>query len=195
MSDQTARPCTDEQTAVACDDWASAAGVRAALDRMFGRGFAQRAAERPDGVVHVTAVWARDHLTLRINAETPRSEWDWFALNAARARADAIITTGKILREEPEVSHAIQGPGRAAEGLTEWRRQVLGKTEPPYLLVLTSGRGLPERGRLADWHPALRGATRPILYTGSAAAHTLVSTAGPRIRVVAAEQPGVRGAI
>lgn len=75
---------------------------------------------------------------IRIGPESPASETDFFALSVARARSDAIVTTGSILRAESAVSH---DPGPA---LTEWRRDVLGKTRPPTLAILTRGRGLPD---------------------------------------------------
>ncbi len=100
---------------------------------------------RPAGVLHVVAV-GRDGVgglaVIRIGADAPAGETDFFALSVARARADAIVTTGAILRAEPTVVH---DPG---EDLGEWRRQALAKNEPPTLVVLTRGAGLPKE------HPA-----------------------------------------
>ena len=66
------------------------------------------------GVIHPTAQWrAPDdrYVTLRLNADTPTSRHDRFALNLSRARADALITTGKILREEPGLDTDLIGGG------------------------------------------------------------------------------------
>ena len=94
------------------------------------------------GVLHVTAVWQSpegNYVTLKINENTPKSEEDVFALNLARARADVIITSGKILREEPDLTHNLWHNEKA---LLQWRRTVLKKKSPPYSIILTSGRDL-----------------------------------------------------
>lgn len=94
----------------------------------------------PVGVLHVAAI-GRDpcgrNRVLRIGPDTPQSEADSFALAVARARADAIVTTGGILRAEPDVSH---DPGPE---LLAWRRDVRGKHSLPAVVVLTRGTGLP----------------------------------------------------
>jgi riboflavin biosynthesis pyrimidine reductase len=101
--------------------------------------------EAPAGVLHIAAVW-RDPdgrlPTLRIEADTPRSATDRFTLGLARARADAVLTTGRILREEPALRHRYHEEPAIESALTEWRRAVLGKRHPPTSAVLTSGRAL-----------------------------------------------------
>jgi hypothetical protein len=52
--------------------------------------------------------------TLRIDSATPKSEYDWFVLNALRGVCDAILTTGRILRCEPTVSMHPHAPFDAA---------------------------------------------------------------------------------
>ena len=121
----------------------------------------------PAGVLHVTSVWERptaagdgtDLVTLRIDEHAPPSRHDFFVLNLCRARADAIVVSGKILRDEPEVRHTLQGPAELPEALAAWRREQLSKSAPPISAVLTSGRGLD-----LD-HPLFASAHRPTLFT------------------------------
>ena len=94
----------------------------------------------PAGVVHVTSAWSDPDgrlFALRIGPDTPRSATDFFALEVARARADAIVTTGQILRDEPGLTNALRDPE-----LVAWRRERLGKPGPPLTLVLSRGADL-----------------------------------------------------
>lgn len=111
------------------------------------------------GVVQVVATTQADDglRVLRIEARTPRSDTDRFILGFSRARADAIITTGKILRDEPELRYDLPLPER--EGLLAWREEVRRQTASPQLIVLTRD---PE---LDLDHPALHSWASPILYT------------------------------
>ena len=68
---------------------------------------------------------------IKIDAEAPRSDTDAFILELARTRADAIVTTGRILREETELSHELAAPSRA------WRSRELGKDTLPFSVVIT----------------------------------------------------------
>ena len=140
------------------------------------------------GVVHVAAVWEEkpdQYFALAIGEHTPRSQRDHFALEVARARADAIITTGRILRAEPALRHDLRGSW--ANGLAAWRRERLGKRSPPLSLVLTSGFGLP----LA--HPLFGGRAAPIVYTGHAG--RALEARLPGARLVAADNPDIHGAL
>jgi riboflavin biosynthesis pyrimidine reductase len=160
----------------------TASDVDAELRRMYGADLAHAS-----GVVHVAAVWqaAPDrHVVIAIGEDAPASERDFFALQAARARADAIITTGRNLRAEPALTHDLQGA--AAPGLTAWRRERLGKEQPPILLVLTSGRDLP-----VD-HPALHATGTPLLFTSHAGAARLPDTP---IHVLSVAAPDIRAVI
>ena len=145
------------------------------------------------GVIHPTAVWQApndDYLTLKLNAETPSSRHDRFMLNLARARADALLTTGKILRDEPALVTDLLGDGPERGPLSAWRREVLGRTKPPIVLVLTSGRDLD-----LD-HPVFRGWAEPVLFTTHAAAEDLFPAALSRsIEVVSHESPSVHEAL
>ncbi len=149
-------------------------------------------AARTTGVIQTLASWvdgSGTRVALRINAATPRSEADFFLLNLARARADAIVTTGAVLREESDVTHALQGPGQVPEALAAWRRRVVGLTEPAILLVLTSGRGLdPE-------HPAFRASVRPVLFVPEAAVAALEQDFSGRAQVVGVPAPSGRTAV
>jgi riboflavin biosynthesis pyrimidine reductase len=113
------------------------------------------------GVVHVTAVWrppGRDALvTLKIGDQSPESEHDFFALQLTRARADAIVVTGKVLRDEPDVRFSFAGP--MADALSAWRAGA-GRTEVPWLVVVTASLG-PDFA-----HPAFDGGVRPVFFTG-----------------------------
>lgn len=94
----------------------------------------------PAGVVHVTSAWSDPDgrlFTLRIGSLTPRSATDFFALELARARADAIVTTGQILRDEPGLTSDLTDPE-----LLAWRRERLEKSVPPLSLVLSRDTGL-----------------------------------------------------
>ena len=145
------------------------------------------------GVIHVTSVWAesaRSLVALRIGSETPRSETDSFVLNVARARADAIVTTGKILREEEQLTHDFQGEKGVAETFTDWRKERLGKREPPISLVLTSGQEL-------DLDRPLFGCgTRPMVFTSIEGGERIRESAESRgIDVVSRPTPSLRDGI
>jgi riboflavin biosynthesis pyrimidine reductase len=127
-------------------------------------------------VLHVAAVWrARggELRVLRSGAEAPASDTDAFALSLARARADAILTTGRILREEPRVTHDyLPIPERA--DLAVWRRLALGLREPARSAVLT-------RGREIDLdHPLFGAEPRPWILTSPEAAARLRPEAAAR---------------
>lgn len=128
-----------------------------------------------EGVLHVVAVHAEgaSRRVIRIGDHAPKSATDFFALELARARADAIVITGAILREEPELRYEL------SSGLAAFRRDVLGLRDPPRLLVLT-------RGDIPLDHPALHGAARPILFTSAEAAPALRARTGLEIAAVPA---------
>jgi riboflavin biosynthesis pyrimidine reductase len=148
-------------------------------------------------VLHASSVWQAPDgglITLAINEATPQSAADRFALGLARARADAIVTTGKILRDEPMLSHALGGPD--GPGLEAWRRERLGKPDPPWSVVLTSGRGVDPD------HPLLRDAARSLLYTSRDGADALAARRGaaevvgrPAAEVVGRDAPSLRDAL
>lgn len=131
-----------------------AAGVVALARALYGPSFSPAA----HGVLHVTAVDGHTGRTLRIDEHAPKSHADTFVLNLARARADAIVITGQILRDEPRLSYAPGAPGPLAPALRAYREQ-LGHTQAPWLVVLTRGAELPLS------HPVFHDAhTRPLIY-------------------------------
>jgi riboflavin biosynthesis pyrimidine reductase len=108
------------------------------------------------GVVHVASAWAAPGgalVSLRINAATPPSRSDRFILELARARAEAIVTTGRVLRTEPGLTHVLP------PDLASWRRDVLGRSDAPISIILT---GRPD---LDLDHPLLRTSSRPLVHT------------------------------
>lgn len=105
----------------------------------------------PTGVIHtvsaVRCTLGQLHV-IKIEDNAPKSSTDFFVLNLWRVHCDAILTTGQILRAEPTLSYAPQGP--FALGLTYYREQVLGKSGVTKCAILTRGPQLP-----AD-HPVFR---------------------------------------
>ena len=145
------------------------------------------------GVLQGLALWkdpSGPPRILRIDENAPGSETDRFVLHLARARADAIVTSGSILRAEPDLSHEIGHGTPMQRELDAWRREVRGHDNPPLSLVLTRGENLD----LA--HPFFRGRAPRIIYTGEDAAKTLQGPAGERgVRVVGRPEPSLRDAI
>jgi riboflavin biosynthesis pyrimidine reductase len=141
----------------------------------------------PAGVAHVAAVWARgdgEYATLRVGEGAPQSESDAIVLSGARARADAIVTTGRILRDEPDLVHASIAGSEVTEALVRWRR-ALGLDAPPWIAVLTGS------GELPHDHPAIAAAARSILFTGAEGAERLRAAPGlpARAEIVECEAP------
>ena len=149
------------------------------------------------GILHPTAVWqtresadSEPLTTLNINEQTPKSQVDSFALNLARARADAVITTGRILRSEPDVTHAFGESTGLKAALTRWRRQRLGKADPLISLVLTSGRDLDLK------HPLfVSGDSVPLIFTSPAGRERLLPRAPRSLEIASAEEPSIHRAI
>jgi len=158
------------------------------IDELYGDELLDEA-----GVLHVMAVWRAPTgplVTLTTGAAMPVSHTDPFALRVARARADAIITTGRNLREEPRLTHALASTRAAMPALEQWRRRRLGKTEAPLSVVLTGGDGLDLQ------HPLFRTAARSVVLTSNAAAARLRSELrGTTVDAVGVEAPSVRAAI
>jgi riboflavin biosynthesis pyrimidine reductase len=148
---------------------------------------------RAGRVLHVASVW-RDAggaaRVLRIGPRTPKSRHDAFLLALARARAEAIVTTGRILREEPALTHGLLGPPALRAALAAWRRERLVLGLDPWLLVLSSGRSLDPA------HPAFHAPLRPLLFVPATAATGLRERfAETDVRVVSLPAPDVRLAL
>ncbi len=163
-------------------------GVQARLRALYG------AVPDDSGVIHVTAVWRAPSgppRVLRIGPATPRSDTDFLVLNAARARAGAIVTSGRVLREEPGVTHALQGPDAVVRDLERWRRDELGLEAAPLSAVLTSGREL-------DLDHPLLASGRALLFVPEEAVAALRARArarGRAVEVVGHPAPDVRALV
>ncbi|MEM1245705.1 MAG: hypothetical protein AAGK22_05010 [Acidobacteriota bacterium] len=150
-----------------------------------------------EGVLQTAAVWRRpgsgELVVLKIDDETPKSASDFLLLQLGRARAEAIVTTGKILRDEPDLDFALgfahpELPASRAH-LEAWRADACGLASEAKLVVLSSGRDLPLH------HPALEGRDVTVL-TGALGEERLASASRAfGIEVVAVPASGVLGAL
>jgi len=143
------------------------------------------------GVIHVAAVatTSGENQVLRITAQTPKSPHDAFLLSVSRARANFIVTTGRILREEPDLSHDYLGREDMRSAFTSWRRDVVGMPDPAGILVLTSGKDLNVE------HPIFSGARPVTIYTSKEGANTMQKRGFRGVDVVAADRPNIRNVI
>ena len=161
--------------------------VTAAVERIYGDTLEAR------GLIQAVEAWHGDrgrYVALAAGRQAPRSHHGCWASNLVRARADAILTTGSVLRRVPTLDHRLKGPGRHPQALAAWRWERLRKRAPPVTLVLTSDAGLD-----LD-HPVFRHWTRPVVYTSRRAEWQLESRAVDRgVEVVGVEAPTVEGAV
>jgi len=163
-----------------------AASVDRAARALFGSSLDTRPA-----VSHSAAVWRADEdepvTSIRINEHGPKSDLDFLALHIGRARADGIIITGKILREEPTLTYDLRADPRWGDALVSWRERRWGLTDPPWLLILTS------RGEIDFDHPVFHADVRPLIFTTDRAASRKLAAAS--CPVVADESPSIQRAI
>jgi hypothetical protein len=163
-----------------------AASVDRAARALFGSPLDTRPA-----VSHSIAVWRATEdaplVTIRINEHSPKSELDFLALHIGRARADGIIITGKILRDEPGLCYDLHADPRWGDALANWRERRWGLCEPPWLLILTA------TGEFDFRHPVFHGWARPLIFTSDRTA-TRKLAAAP-CPVVADVEPGIQRAI
>jgi riboflavin biosynthesis pyrimidine reductase len=142
-------------------------------------------------VSHVFAAWRSAEgvplTTININEHAPKSELDWLALHISRARADGIIITGKILRDEPNLSYSLLADPRWGDALQQWRERRWAIFDPPWILILT------ESGDIDFDHPVFHGWGRPMIFTSDRTA-TRKLAAAP-VPVVADDAPNIRRAI
>ena len=156
----------------------------ASVDRAARKLFGSPLRDRPP-ITHSFAAWRADPsaplTTININEHSPRSELDWLSLHISRARTDAIVITGKILRDEPNLSYDLRADPRWGDALVLWRERHWGLAELPWLLILTSS------GDIDFTHPVFTSQVRPIVFTSDrTAARKLCSAPCP---VVADEAP------
>ena len=140
------------------------------------------------GVLHVAAVWDGPDgwVVMRIGEASPKSDADLFALALARARADVIVTTGQILRDEPNLAYDLPGPLGAE--LARWRVDVLKRPDPPVVVVLTGS------GEIDPAHPTLRSWAAAVVLTGPDGA-TRARQAGVTVPIHAVEALTPRRAV
>jgi len=123
------------------------------------------------GVLHVVSAARVDGSgalhALRIGEHAPASADDFFVLNFWRAHCDAILTTAQVVRAEPSLSHALQGP--LAQGLLAYRERVLGKSAPPLCAMLSA------RGEISPAHPMFRDGLDYLILTTPAVAPQLTA--------------------
>lgn len=154
------------------------------------------------GVLQVAALEASSDRVLIPGPEAPPSATDRFLLGFARARADAVVTSGAILRAEPDLIHDYAETASGQAGFATWRRDRLGRAETPLLLVLSAS------GRFPVDHPALARARRVVVWTTAAGRERLLpflaeadargvfrEASAVEIRVGSGEGVGVRAAI
>ena len=106
---------------------------------LAGSDIPPRSSLHPDALLRV----------IRIGPYSPPSPIDRFVLELARARVDAILVSGAVLRAEPELVYAPN---------THW---IGAGKEPPVLLVLT-------RGNLSRRHPVWDSEVRPVVFCARA---------------------------
>ena len=124
------------------------------------------------GLLHVAAIESALRRVLIPGSAAPPSETDRFVLGFARARAEALISTGAILRAEPDLVHTYAEDVRAQRAFEVWRAERLGLAAPPELILLSASGDFPQD------HPALRAAERGVVWTTPAGADRLGERAG-----------------
>ncbi len=162
----------------------------ASVDQASRALFGSRIDTRPP-ISHSFAAWRASPdaplTTIKINEYGPKSDLDFLALHIARARADAIVITGKILRDEPALSFDLRADPRWGDALVQWRKRRWGLPDPPWLLILTGS------GDIDFEHPVFRSEVRPLIFTSDrTASRKLADSPCP---VVADEAPDIRRAI
>ena len=145
--------------------------VADALSTLFGDDFAPT-----PGVLATMATWdaPTGRFVLRVGAGAPKSATDFFVLQHTRARADAIVTTGKILRDEPRLAYDLEGSPAQRDALHAYRSDVLGKRHAAKVYVLTSGKDLDLE------HPAFRSWATPVLAVPDDATSAVLDEAARR---------------
>lgn len=136
------------------------------------------------GILHVAAIAGEPPRAIAIGPSSPASVTDRFVLGFARARADVIVTTGAILRAEPELIHCYAEDEKANAAFARWRGRVLGTSGPPALVLLSASGAFP-----LD-HPALAAAERGLVWTTSEG-HARLGRS--RVARLAVEAPKERG--
>ena len=158
MGDTNAAETADRAKA-ADDDDATEAADAGELSRRIHSLYGEVDWTRAKGVLHVAAVHGRPAVVIALGPSAPASPVDRFVLGLARARADAIVTSGSILRSEPDLVHRYAESDAQQAVFASWRRDVLGRHEPPSLVVLSGS------GEFPTDHPALAAARGGFVWT------------------------------
>ena len=142
------------------------------------------------GVLHVAAIEAASGRVLIPGPAAPASAIDRFILGLARARSTAIVTTGAILRSEPDLRHDFGATPAEDQALREWRQSELELREEPRLIVLSAS------GEFPLDHPAIVAATAGTILTTEAGARRLPRrVARLEVSVGPADEAPIAGAI
>jgi riboflavin biosynthesis pyrimidine reductase len=112
-----------------------------------------------DGLLHVAAIDAATGAVLAIGPASPASATDRFILGLARARADFILTSGSVLRAEPDLVHAFSEDAKLDQALRTWRRRVLECDGEPSLVIVSYSGDIPLK------HPSLGASRAGIVWT------------------------------
>jgi riboflavin biosynthesis pyrimidine reductase len=154
--------------------------IAARIEELFGR----RQLPKDAGVVHVTALSRRDggYRTILIDEHSPKSPNDFFCLQLGRARADVIVLSGKLLRDEAALDYTLRGPD--ARALRNWRRREQGRTREPTLALLTRS------GELPAQHPIFSGPNEVLVFTSPHGAHEAQARL-PQLRVESSQDPSL----
>ena len=129
------------------------------------------------GILHVAAVGGEPVCAIAIGPQAPKSPMDRFVLGFARSRADAILTSGAILRAEPDLVHRYSDSVAESEVLARWRQRVLGKRKPPALLVLSRS------GDFPAGHRALAAVDRGFIWTSAEGGKRLDRSSAPGLSI------------
>lgn len=149
-----------------------------AIDRRLERLYGAVEWAKAGGLLQVAAIAEPGRRVIAIGAAAPASPTDRFVLGVARARSDAIVTSGAVLRAEPELVHRLGESREEEAALQAWRAHRLGRSRAPWLVVLTRS------GTIPVGHPAIRSATGGLVWTSAAGRARLGARVG-RLDVVA----------
>lgn len=126
--------------------------------------------------LHVAAIHGPSGRVVAVGEAAPRSRTDRFVLGFARARASVILTTGAILRAEPDLDPRYAEDEETDAAWACWRERILGVAWRPKILVLSGSGALPTK------HPVLSHAEGWIFTTSPG--HERLASMSTSLRVV-----------
>ena len=142
------------------------------LDRRIESLYGEVDWRNAEGLLHVAAINAATGAVLAIGPASPASSTDRFILGLARARADFILTSGSVLRAEPDLVHAFSEDEEEDQALRAWRRRVCARDGEPGLAIVSYSGDVPRD------HPALGASGRGIVWTSKHGHERLGSSVG-----------------